>query len=216
MRVDELLGQAADAVDDATRDARFSSRPPRRARRRLRPDNGNRHRPTKAGRPRLVILSVLMLVVFGGVGAYALGGYLGEGVPGSRWISTEEASRRIPEFAADIPIPPGRDFTWRAENYPQLPSGVIQEAGVVETLAHDAACMWADEWLRARAGGDVDRESRAHAMILAARDWPHWTVINAEFFDDKLIGLAAAMDNGSTDLVENELQLNCADYTTTP
>lgn len=53
-------------------------------------------------------------------------------------------------------------------------------------------------------------------MILAARDWPYWTVINAEFFDDKLIGLAAAMDNGSTDLVEDELQLNCGDYTTTP
>jgi hypothetical protein len=210
-----MLGHAADAVADATRDARFSSRPPKRARRRLRPDNGNNHRQTRMGRPRLVVLTVLILVVLGGVGAYALGGYLGEGIPEEPWIATEEASTRVPELGADIPIPPGRDFKWRGENYGNLP-GVIQEAGVVETLAYDAVCMWADEWLRAREDGDVDRESRAHAMILTARDWPYWTVINAEYFDDYLTGLADSMDSGSSELVEDELELTCPDYTTAP
>ncbi|HEY5889133.1 MAG TPA: hypothetical protein VIW94_00345 [Acidimicrobiia bacterium] len=160
----------------------------------------------------MIALTALLFVVAGGIGAYALGGYLGEGIPGERWIPAEEASTRVAELGADIPLPAGRDFTWRADNLRNLP-GVVQEAGVIETLAHDAACMWAHEWVQAQTDRDLGRASRAYETILAARDWPYWTVINAEFYDDELLELANNMEDGSTERVKSDLQLHCADYT---
>lgn len=173
----------------------------------------------KARRLRRTLLAAATILMLGATAAIGVGGYLGEDVPGSPWIPLEEAADRVPELGADIPTPPGRDFSGRAESYLRMLDmgpGRVQEAGVVEALGRDAVCMWAAEWMTAVKNGDSGKEKEAVSMIESARGWPYWTVNNAESIDDNLTGLAEAMHSRSADPVADNLRLNCADYTLSP
>lgn len=170
-------------------------------------------RPSRTPKRRLIPAIALGLMMLGG-GAYAVGTYVGEDIPDSPWITTEEAAERVPEFAGDIPIPEGRDFTPRAQRYLEMRPGRVQVAGIPERMADDAVCMWLDEWLIAHKAGDSQRAAAALDVVEDAPDWPHWTINNAETIPAHIRELAQAARAGDTEAVSRELGLNCASYTT--
>lgn len=174
-------------------------------------------RGSRVPKRRLIPAVAIVIIMLGGVGAYAAGTYLGEAVPNSPWITTEEAAERVPEFADDIPIPEGRDFRGRSHLYLEMGEmgpGRVQVASVPERMADDAVCMWLDEWLIAHDAGDSRQAATALEVIEESPDWPHWTVNNAETIPTRIRELGEAARTGDTHAVSHELGLNCAPYTT--
>jgi hypothetical protein len=170
---------------------------------------------TRIPRKRLVPAVALAVMLLSAVGAYAGGTYVGEDIPGSPWITAEEAAERILELAdeVEIPVPEGRDLSGGAQRYHNM-QGRVQVDGLPENLAIDAVCMWLDEWRTATRAGDAGRAAASLDVVDGAPSWPYWTINNAVGWSNRIEQLADAARDGDVEAVTRELGLNCASHTT--
>jgi hypothetical protein len=183
--------------------------------------SSSRRSPPRSRRRRLLVVAA------GSVGAVAFAtpaaadwvsahtGLFGE--PGLTETDTSEwldaASPEIADIARDLgtqyPLPSGGSYDDAIARL-QANGGLVQETGVDNFMAHEAACQWDRAWLAADTAGDAQAANTAVEVLAAVPTWETLVASDGGGVTEHLTEVAAATRRGDRGVVEDHVQANCA------
>lgn len=171
------------------------------------PSTTPRHRwPLKRS---LLLVAVLLVVV---PSVFVVGAALQSTEDPFGLVDSAAFQAEIDAAKAVVPLPAGA--TWPSFLHADG-SSAYSAGGGRSWVEINAMCLWEADWLAAVAAGDAARSAEASSAILGIPEWQSYRagVFWTDSFRDHVDVLVAAVRQGDTAPLEQEMQNNCSGVT---